>query len=93
MTDAEVLKLVKKNPNMLVPWFLMAAYAYYELDDSLISDSTYDEITKMIIQKWFMIDHYHADLLDLDSLKAGTYLGEYPEITKDTAVRLLNGHN
>ncbi len=29
---------IESNPNMLVPWYIMAAYAYYVEDDPLLSE-------------------------------------------------------
>lgn len=93
MYDTKVNKLIEKNQNMLVPWYLLASYAYYVLDSPLISDECYDNIVKMILKKWIFIDHYHKHFLDYDSLKAGTFLGAYPTIVIDTATGLSNESN
>ena len=37
-SDKKALKALKRSDNMLVPWYLMASYAYYVLDTPLISD-------------------------------------------------------
>ena len=36
MLDNDCLDVVDNNPNMLVPWYIMAAYAYYEKDDPIL---------------------------------------------------------
>lgn len=76
------LKDTLSNPNLMVPWYLMASYAYYVEDDPILSDHTFDELAKNILEKWYDINHYHKHLLSTDDLKAGSYLGEYPERVK-----------
>lgn len=66
------------NPNMLVPWYLMASYAYYEEDNPLISDSLFDKLATRLLKCWDEVEHRHKHLLSEDMLKAGTYIGEYP---------------
>ena len=66
------------NSNMLVPWYLMAAYAYYVEDDPILYDSTFDKMAKRILHLWDEIDHWHKELLNKDMLEAGTFVGEYP---------------
>jgi NAD-dependent DNA ligase len=61
-----------------VPWYLMASYAYYVEDDPILSDHAYDHMVKKMIKELGKIEHTHKKHLNLDDLKAGTYLGEYP---------------
>jgi len=82
MMDKHCLDLIDNNVNMTVPWYLMAAYAYYVEDDPIISDQLYDRLVLKIIDNWDTIEHRHKELLSLDDLKAGTYLGEYPGMVK-----------
>ena len=74
---------------MLVPWYLMAAYAYYELDDSFLSDGMFDSMSKEMHAKWDDIEHFHKHLLTRTDLVAGTYLGKYPERVKYATKHLL----
>ena len=60
----------------------MCAYAYYELDKTLISDTEFDMLAKEILDNWDNIEHMHKYLLTKDMLVAGTYLGEYPNMVK-----------
>ena len=76
------------NPNMLVPWYLMSAYAYYVDDDPIVSDGVYDRLVKRIITNWDKIKHQHKHLLSLEQLEAGTYLGEYPSRVKGAVEEL-----
>ena len=76
------LKDTQDNPNLMVPWYLMASYAYYQEDDPILTDHMFDELAKNILEKWYDITHYHKHLLTIDDLKAGSYLGEYPERVK-----------
>lgn len=73
---------ITKNPNMMVPYYLMASYAYYVEDNPIISDSFFDCIAKDFSKKYDMIEHTHKHLITKDMLEAGTYIGEYPPIIK-----------
>lgn len=86
--DKICLDKIDNNPNMLVPWYLMSAYAYYVEDDPIISDAVYDRLVKKIIANWSKIEHQHKHLLTLEQLEAGTYLGEYPSRVKGAVEEL-----
>jgi NAD-dependent DNA ligase len=60
----------------------MAAYAYYVEDDPILTDAQYDRLVKRMISNWDKIQHRHKELISLDTLKAGSYLGEYPSIVE-----------
>ena len=64
--------------NMYIPWYLLAAYAYYEEDSPIISDRLFDLIAKRILENWDQIEHVHKSYITKDMLQAGTYIGEYP---------------
>ena len=64
--------------NMYVPWYIMAAYAYYVDDDPIMEDALFDKIAKRILEHWDEIEHRHKSYLNKDMLVAGTYLGDYP---------------
>ena len=66
------------NVNMCVPWYLMAAYAYYIQDDPILEDHMFDRMAKKILANYEAIEHFHKHLLTKDDLRAGTFLGEYP---------------
>ena len=84
------VKPYQNNPNMLVPYYLMYSYAYYKENESLISDTEYDNICKQIIEKWDNITHWHKSLLTLDALKAGTgYDIKYPNLVISAAKLLI----
>lgn len=76
--DGHAAQLFAKNINMMVPWYLMAAYAYYEEDDPIVSDHFFDDMAKTMIAVWNDIEHFHKHLISIDDLNGGTYLGEYP---------------
>ena len=62
--------------------YLMSAYAYYELDDPLMTDGQFDKLGTWLLTHYDDIDHQHKSLITKDDLKAGTYLGKYPEMVK-----------
>lgn len=82
MSKEEIRKacfdLVDDSINMSVPWYLMAAYAYYIEDDPILEDRDFDLLAKKILKDWDEIEHIHKDYLSKDMLKAGTYMGDYP---------------
>ena len=82
------IDVTSSNQNMLVPWYLMAAYAYYEEDSPLISDSLFDKLARKLLKCWDDVEHRHKELLSKDMLEAGTYIGEYPSMVSG-AVELV----
>lgn len=71
-----------RNKNLMVPWYLMASYAYYVESDPILTDHEFDELAKKLSENWDDISHFHKHLITKDDLNAGTYLGEYPERVK-----------
>ncbi len=84
MLDSMIKEKIKENVNMTVPLYLMMSYAYYKQDDPIVEDATFDEVAKILLKNYDAIKHHHKELIKKDSLKAGTYLGVYPTIVKDT---------
>ena len=82
MLDKQCLETVDKNINMSVPWYLMAAYAYYEEDDPILSDNMFDRLAKKMLKNWDVIEHFHKHVISKDDLEAGSFLGEYPSRVK-----------
>jgi len=76
--DKVCLQFIDKNNNMLIPWYIMASYAYYEEDSPILTDALFDRLAKKILNNWDDIDHQHKNYLNEDMLRAGTYSGEYP---------------
>ncbi len=78
MLDQHAAELFAKNINMMVPWYLMASYAYYEQGDPIFTDAFFDEMGKTMKERWDDIDHFHKSIITIDDLTAGTFLGKYP---------------
>ena len=72
-------KIFDENINMMVPWYLMASYAYYHICHPLFTDDFFDNMAKVMLENWDTIEHWHKELITVDDLKAGTYLGKYPK--------------
>lgn len=84
----------KKNCNMLVPYYLMANHAYYELDNPIMSDAEYDEICQLLLERWDDIKHWHKGLLDKESLIAGTgFATKTPERVKSATLAYIEKLN
>lgn len=81
--DAACRSIVNPNINMTVPWYLMAAYAYYVEDSPILSDQLFDELCKTMLKHWDEIEHFHKEYITKDHLAAGTFLGKYPSRVED----------
>lgn len=79
-SETVATKRISENPNLMVPFYIMASYAYYVEDSPIFSDGFYDKLAKKILKNWDTIEHYHKHFLDKDALDAGSYLGDYPLI-------------
>lgn len=87
------LDIWRTNPNMLVPYYLMHSYIYYQLQDSIIKDYEYDEMCKQLKDKWESIKHYHKHLVDVSALGAGTgYQLKYNQRIVSAATLLYKQH-
>jgi hypothetical protein len=71
-----------KNDNMLIPWYLMACYAYYVEDEPILEDAMFDRLSKKLLKVFDDVEHIHKDYITKEMLEAGTYLGEYPSRIK-----------
>lgn len=81
--DALCKQLTSQNINLLIPWWIMAAYAYDQMDDPIISDDLFDKIAVDIDDNWSIITHRHKDRLDRTLLKSSIAIsGNWPSITK-----------
>lgn len=80
--DEKARTLFTQNINLLVPWYLMAAYAYYKEDKPILSDALFDEMAKTMLDQWDNISHMHKHHITKDDLRAGTFMGTYPSRIK-----------
>lgn len=74
---------IRKNINMVVPWYLMAAFAYYHQDDPILTDDRFDKLSRMFLEFWDKIEHVHKDKIVKEDLVAGTLLlkaEDYPKL-------------
>ena len=80
------------KPNCMVPWYVLASYAYYHLDQPVISDMAFDRLARRLLIDWKQVEHQHKRLISEDALRAGTMLlseDEYPSVAKGAARALL----
>lgn len=82
---------MEEKPNTHVSWFLMASYAYYVCNESIISDALYDEICKWLKEHHETISHPHKHLISSEMWSIGSayYLKEYPLIVQSSTIRLI----
>jgi hypothetical protein len=76
--EGECRALIDANPNLLVPWYLMASHAYHWMDRAIISNVLYDEICRRLHLEWDVITHHHKRYIDRSALAycSGTYVTE-----------------
>jgi len=43
---------IESNPNMLVPWYIMASYAYYVEDNPLLTDGSFDRLATKLLENF-----------------------------------------
>lgn len=88
--DRLMWETVTRRPGASVAWYLMASYAYYELDTPLLSDDAFDHLAKWMLERWADIQHRHKHLITEDDLRAGTLLRrDFPEMAKGAVEDLL----
>jgi|SaaInlStandDraft_1057018.scaffolds.fasta_scaffold78736_2 hypothetical protein len=90
--DLTCLEIIDENPNMMIPWYLLSAYAYYEEDDPILSDRMFDRLSQDILKRWDTIDHYHKEFLTKGDLEAGTFMGKYPSRIQGALLQLRSVH-
>lgn len=89
---AEVMHFrVDGDVNLCVPWYLMACYAYYVLDDPFMSDQDFDWLAKKTLDEWDSITHRHKVFLNKDILRAGTQPISYPQIVAGATFDIMKG--
>lgn len=64
--DKRCVDITSENVNMCVPWFLMACIAYEKLDNPIISDACFDELSVRMSTHWSTIQHFHKHLIIMD---------------------------
>ena len=83
---------IESNPNMLVPWYIMASYAYYVEDNPLLTDGSFDRLATRLVEKFDEVEHQHKEFIDKDTVSAGTYLGDYPTRIPDVVKQMRREH-
>ena len=76
--DVKAAEIFAENINMMVPYYLMASYAYYKENDPIFSDDFFDAMGKTMLERWDDIEHMHKCYITQGDLEAGTFLGKYP---------------
>ena len=82
-------RIWEQNENMLIPYYLMFSYLYYEKNISLIDDGEFDGMCKTLLEKLDTLTHMHKHLVKKESLTAGTgYDIKCTNMIKDSARKL-----
>jgi hypothetical protein len=72
--DQTCREAVEGNPNLLVPWYLMASWAYYIEDDPILSDGLFDYLCTKLDAAWDTVEHWHKPVVSRGDLSAGSCL-------------------
>ena len=84
------IDIERMTPSQLVSWFLIGCYAYYELSDPVMADSTFDFLVERLKKQWDNTDHYHKYLINESHLSATTgYDIKYPKIVIYATINYL----
>lgn len=77
--------------------YLYCSYAYYILDESVIHDTEYDNIAKILLNNYNKFEHPHKYLVTIDDLEAGTLFrlsdDKYPNMVKGAAKLAIKEYN
>lgn len=86
-------KTIDTNPNMMIPWWIMAAWAYQYGDDPIISDGLFDEMAIRMKRDWDKLRHRHKLLLDKKLLNSAIAMHprKWPTMAVNAAMRLQRG--
>jgi hypothetical protein len=91
--NEECAAAIERSINMTVPWFLITCYAYYHLNESLLTDEYFDSMCATMIKRWKQIQHPHKSLVDLNQLAAGSGFTlqrkQYPGMARGAAELLI----
>lgn len=86
----EACEVACRNPNMMVPWWIMAAWAYDKGERPILSDSCFDALATRLDIEWKMVEHRHKKLLDRKMLKSAIAIrGKWPALAISAAQRLM----
>lgn len=85
----------KSNPSTTISWWLVSSYCYYIHDESLLSDSVYDLMSKYMLNNWDKLEHQHKHMITKEDLMAASGFAiersEYPLIIQVTAQTFMDG--
>jgi NAD-dependent DNA ligase len=85
------MKPYEDDCDLLVPWFLMACFAYYELGRPIMSDAEFDHLVGLLAEHWEVIDHPHKKLIDPEIFSVGSgFALDYPSIVRFSTMDLVN---
>lgn len=70
--DFMLLGLVQENWDISIPWFLCTSYLYYEKNESVVSDETFDWLCHEMLERFSSLRHRHKKYVSKEMLEAGT---------------------
>lgn len=57
------------SPAQLLVHYLIASYAYYILDENVMTDADFDMLSRRLLAAWDTFEHRHKHLVNVESLK------------------------
>lgn len=76
---------------LILQKYLVASYAYYALDETIMPDTQYDAMAKALLAGYDLFTHRHKHLVTKSDLEAGTlfalHSSRYPLIVRGAALQ------
>lgn len=83
------MNLSELSPRQALQAFLMCSYLYYIRYQSVVPDSEFDGLSKLLREHWAGFEHQHKHLVTLEDLAAGSLYklreDDYPMMVKQGA--------
>lgn len=73
--DYYCMRVTRQTPALLISWWLMSNYAYRIDADPIISDNCYDELCRILLEKFDDLEHPHKHLVTKEDLACGSDFG------------------
>jgi len=91
--DSLLMRSIQNNPNLAIPWLLMASYLYYLRYESILSDTAFDLLCRQTLDVFNQLNHEYKHLITEPDLAAGSLFtlndSDYPADIKSCADSLL----
>lgn len=85
-----------RHPDSATSAYMILSYTYYHLNESVVSDTDYDDLCRYLLKNYNKITHPHKRYFTENDLESGTGFAikdaDYPTIVKVVANQLVKGY-